>query len=868
MKNNKLIPSGCADFDMVRQSVITDPTTKKNAAERVRNLYMWLGALQQQGANLSGFFDMDKEYYRLETLVNNGDRDSIEKMNTWVNDAYAAFEVIQKTLIEKGPLYTPYHADISDISADDPENDIRENWPMFQCNISNTGSIDAPGAQIGEKAWTFPISLGWYCRPLIEGNRMYVTSPGMRTTCFCLDVKTGDVIWKSEQIHPKFGIYKYPAMMSTPISIDNQIVLREVNSHGGNEGQAKNLVYLDKENGEVLSKSYAGHIDYRTQYAPVATKGDYLVYPFGIHDIYSTPPVCQNLNRLVCADRFNNNKKWDINIGDIDILAEPVLNDTTVFQGTTDNYLYAVTLETGEILWKFQAGGPVNTQVVNENGIVYFGANDGTCYALNEENGSIIWKINLEKSQLTTRKQFSTLEVHNDCIIVGSTQSRLYCLNLLNGEVLWQFETPDWIRSKPAVIDDRIFAACLNGTLVSFDIQGNLLWEKKVSTHPILADLTFKNDNLFVGDSNLGLYCIDILGNIVWKRTILESFIDKNGSKIYSDTLSGGTYYQSKPTAVDGKVFFGTHAGLLYAVDFETGREIWKFEMGGSISVGAACYEGKVFAGQQGGERFFYCVDAEDGHLIWKKAVPGGWVWGSACVDDGMLYIPTVDGHAVCMEADTGNIVWMYPTAKSIPAEPAVDGDLVFFGSWSNSVYAFNKKTGDIVWKQSGVRLDSGTLIAYKGKVYLPHHNYIFMSLDAKTGEIICSGNHNKIEKGNYTDFNATPCFRNNKAYFSTRAGVGLHGVPLHTKMYCVNPETADVLWIHPDGGGISAPAASRDRLYIASGSMPFLHCLDPETGEPKWVYKMGNRMEESTLCVYGKYVYALSSDGFLHAVK
>jgi len=525
-------------------------------------------------------------------------------------------------------------------------------------------------------------------------------------------------------------------------------------------------------------------------------------------------------------------------------------------------------LETGNMLWKFQAGAPVNTQVVNENGIVYFGANDGKCYALNEQDGSIVWDIRLEEPQLNSRKQFSTLEIHDDCIFTGSTQSRLYCLSRLDGRIMWQSETPDWIRSKPVVIDDQVIAAGLNGSLVSFDLQGKLLWKKKITTHPILADLTCKNNHLFVSDGNLGFFCIDSQGTILWERTLLESFIDKNGCKIYSDTLSGGTYYQSKPTAVDGRVFFGTHAGLLYAVDSDTGREIWKFEMGGSISVGAAYYKGKIYAGQQGGERFFYCIDAEDGSLVWKKTVPGGWVWGSACADDGMVYIPTVDGHAVCMEADTGNIVWMYPTAKSIPAEPAIDGDLVYFGSWSQSLYAFHKKTGEIVWKQNGIRLDSGTLIAYQGKVYVPHHKNIFMAMDAKTGEVLCSGNHNEIEKGNYSDFNASPCFRNNKAYFSTRAGLGLHGVPLHTKLYCVDPETADILWIYPDGGGLSAPAASTDHLYIASGTMPFLHCLNPETGEPLWVYKMGHRMEESTLCIYGRFVYALASDGFLHAIK
>ena len=287
-------------------------------------------------SDLRGFFALNNSYYYLESRINAGEVGAIEKMNAWVDEAYTKIEEVQKDLVENGPLYIPHTVESRPSGTLIISDDQRENWPMFQGNISNTGHVSAPGAQIGETLWKFPIALGWYCRPLIEGNRMYITSPGMRTICLCLDTTTGEVIWKSGQIHPKFGIYKYPVMMSTPISVGDTIVLREGNSHGGNEGQARNLVFIDKATGEVLSRSYAGHIDYRTQYAPVASNGDCIVYPFGIHDIYSMPPVCQNLNRLICADSTNQKIRWDINVGDIDILAESVLNTTTVFQGTTD----------------------------------------------------------------------------------------------------------------------------------------------------------------------------------------------------------------------------------------------------------------------------------------------------------------------------------------------------------------------------------------------------------------------------------------------------------------------------------------------------------------------------------------------------
>lgn len=112
------------------------------------------------------------------------------------------------------------------------------------------------------------------------------------------------------------------------------------------------------------------------------------------------------------------------------------------------------------------------------------------------------------------------------------------------------------------------------------------------------------------------LTCLSADGELLWEKSTLNAFVDTTGQRIFTDELSGGTYYQSKPTAYRGKILFGTPSGFLHAANSETGEEIWKFEMGAAISVGPACADGRVFAGQQGGERFFYCIDAEDGALI------------------------------------------------------------------------------------------------------------------------------------------------------------------------------------------------------------------------------------------------------------
>ena len=835
-------------------------------------MFLWLGSLQQQCADTHPFFDIDKAYYELQWKSVHGrgqaKEEAIQHMCPVVDDGYQRLEEIFRGLREDGPIHTPFTGDAGGL----PQGgDGDAEWPMFQGNQHNTGYTKAPGPRTGELAWTFPVGLGWYARPAVEGNRVYVASPGMRATSLCLDLDTGERIWESTQMHPLFGIYKYPAIASTPVILKDRIVLREVNSHGGNDGQAKNLVYVDKHTGKTLSRKYAGHIDYRTQVAPVASNGKYTVYPFGVHDIYEAPAICQNLNRLICADVNNDRKLWDFNVGDIDVLAEPVLTEDRVLQGTTEGYLYALNLAGApdqRIAWKFKADGGVNTSVALADGNVYFGANGGVLYALSEADGSLVWETRVDPVEPGARKHFTVPLLKEGRMYVGAANRRVYCLDAGSGNLLWQTKMSDWIRAKPVMTSEGLLVAGVDGMLSCLATDGSLKWSRRISTHPIYADLVAAGDGILVNDSDLWLRRINATGDVLWRRSLLDAWENEQGERIFSDVLSGGTYYQSKPTAAQGKIYFGNPAGFLYCVDADTGEEIWKFEMGGAISVAPAIADGRVFAGQQGGERFFYCVDAETGALIWKQTVPGGWVWGSAAVDEGLVYVPTVSGYAVCLDGKTGQMIWMYPTAKSVPAEPAIDGDLVYFGSWSHSLYAFDKKTGEIIWKENGIGLDSGTLIAYAGKIYLPHHNNVFMYFDAKTGETLCRGNTNPAEKGQYSNFNATPAFFNNRAYYTARVGTGLVGVPMASRVYCVDAATGKIHWTFPDGGGLSAPAIASGRVYIGSGNTPLFYCLDATTGKPLWIHKLGQRVEEATLCIYRDKVYVLAGDGYVHAIK
>src|SRR5712671_5219844 len=70
------------------------------------------------------------------------------------------------------------------------------------------------------------------------------------------------------------------------------------------------------------------------------------------------------------------------------------------------------------------------------------------------------------------------------------------------------------------------------------------------------------------------------------------------------------------PAVAQGKVYFGSTDGSLYAVDSESGVQQWKFDAKSRIPSSPAVAGGMVYFGAYDGN--FYAVDASTGALKWK----------------------------------------------------------------------------------------------------------------------------------------------------------------------------------------------------------------------------------------------------------
>jgi outer membrane protein assembly factor BamB len=85
-------------------------------------------------------------------------------------------------------------------------------------------------------------------------------------------------------------------------------------------------------------------------------------------------------------------KKWEIELEGK--LTQPTIAAGKVFVAAVDRHtVYAFDAATGEQLWKFIAGGRVDSSPTYHAGLLLLGANDGSVYCLDASNGELAWRF-------------------------------------------------------------------------------------------------------------------------------------------------------------------------------------------------------------------------------------------------------------------------------------------------------------------------------------------------------------------------------------------------------------------------------------------------------------------------------------------
>ena len=847
---NGMLETGVEDIDTVRASVREEPTNSANALRRQSVLFSWFRHMIHRGIDLQDLHEVGYE------LAHWG---PVKPENyPLVDKAYAIME---------GLMENPkYIEEIRGLPA--PEDPDPTDWPYFGGSRLQSGLSTDPGPSKGEIAWKFANGHSWYSPAAIEDGRVYITSPGMRTLMYCLDEQSGDVIWKTSQ--DGLQMYSTPRGASRVVLQKDHAVMRAISGSWEFEEKVRQIYYIDKKTGKVARQVDANRVDYRRGYAPLTGNDAYIAYAYGRVDLRNKPATTI-MQDTVVVKKANGQRWWELRIGQM--FGDILMQEDLVLAGTEEGLLYALNLEGGQrIRWSHDAGAPIRSTPAVCGGTVLVATQNGDLIGLDRATGKQKWRTSLNQGEPRSFLLFSDPVIENGKVFIGSATRELYCVEASSGKLLWKTAASDWIRSRPLVLGDRIYVAALDGsvTALCFDERSvRQLWTTQAGHHQIFADLSGNENGILASSSELYLYSLNPHnGKIQWRHSLIECTYD-NGERVMADIVAGGGDFQSPPTVSNGKVLVGTPSRFVFAVDAETGQEIWRFETSGQVSGCPTVENGRVYFGQQGGNEEMYCVDENTGLPIWSSRV--GWVWTTSTPDETQVYTGTVDGNIVALDIENGAPVWTLKTNGGVYPSPAVDEERVYTGSWDGNYYAIDKQSGRLDWVYScfGGLPDSAAGVIWNG-LYICRTTGELAGLDLETGERQWGFTDPRGETGR-TSMNSTPSNSGHRTFVST--SIDHDGAALGARLFCIDNRTGEYLWHYTGAGGWTGSSCTENTVICGSSTESFVVCLDVEAnpdGSPRilWRTKIGSILEETIPAISGNRAYLLCSDGYLYAFE
>jgi len=320
------------------------------------------------------------------------------------------------------------------------------------------------------------------------------------------------------------------------------------------------------------------------------------------------------------------------------------------------------------------------------------------------ESPQLNWKYNCGGAIV------SSPVISGDLLLFGNEENLFIALDKNTGKEEWKYETGGKNNSSPAVDTERVYFYSSDANFYALNINdGSLSWKFKT-----------KSEKRF-GAFNL------------WGNTPLDIFKEDPWD-----------CFLSSPALDDGILYFGSGDSTIYALNAETGDEVWSYKTGNVVHSSPAVYGGKIICGSFDG--FLYALDKRNGSMIWKldtgqdkeRNVSVG-IQGSPIVFDGMVYVGTRSGLLLAVDVETGNIKWKYshPQRSWISGSPAVSNGIVSFGTSDGfSFTGLNAQTGEVVFDSSvGAWVFSSPAVT-GDKAYFGSHNGIFYSVDLNTGDL------------------------------------------------------------------------------------------------------------------------------------
>jgi len=286
-------------------------------------------------------------------------------------------------------------------------------------------------------------------------------------------------------------------------------------------------------------------------------------------------------------------------------------------------------------------------------------------------------------------------------------------------------------------------------------------------------------------------------------------------------------------------------------------KQLWQAAVGDGYSCVSVCQGLAYTVGNTNSQDTVWCFNARTGDVVWKYTYPSSnqcRTFGNALI--GSLSTPTIDGHLLytvgrtgslfALDAAKGTVVWAADYFKDFhgvmprwgfAGSPLVEGNLLIVnpGGKGVSVVAFDKSTGQVVWKTGDEVASYSTpaIVTVSGQRLVA-----MMISDGLHGYNLADGKEvwkTPVSKRMSLPPIDDPVVLGDKLFLPEYDGNSF-------VLYNVAGNTVKELYHNQKHLQRGFPGTCHMSLidgflygYLGKWDGPAMICLDPETGEAKW---------------------------------
>ncbi|WP_053949076.1 outer membrane protein assembly factor BamB family protein [Halolamina sediminis] len=359
-------------------------------------------------------------------------------------------------------------------------------WPMFQHDAHNSGTLDTVGpSEPVEAVWTFETDDSLVAQPIVKDGTVFQASRDSRI--YAVSADTGAEEWSVGTNQP---LVRTPAVANSIVYVPTRTGRILGLSVGTGSGQWVNDTGVDAPStvtvtgeGVVFAETddAADHVyvldpatgDRQSRFEiPDAFEFSLPTIADGRAYVYCRSP--ENGRHLLAAHTLSDGaESWrtrltgdaydDTNASSGTTYAD--YDGGTVFVGDGSGVLESRDAATGEQNWQFSNLGEIDTVPTFADDTLYVTTEEPALYAIDPSIGTEQWRVDLDGSPTSP-------VVADDMIYLGTGANSVYGFDAQSSEQRWRFETGNDVVVPPVVLDGTVYVASTDGSLYALREEG------------------------------------------------------------------------------------------------------------------------------------------------------------------------------------------------------------------------------------------------------------------------------------------------------------------------------------------------------------------------------------------------------------